>query len=95
MSKMTKQQRQYIRSDKPPYSYVGLIALAIQSSPIRRMRLNEIIERLGEMFPTMKAGHRGWVDSVRHNLSKCKCFRIDYEMEQNVHHPPKPDKGTY
>ena len=74
--------RQYIRANKLPYPYVGLITLAIQTSPNKRLRLYEIVERMGEMFPTMKKGHTGWVTAVRHNLSKNQCFSIDYKKEK-------------
>ena len=40
--------RKYRRLDKPPYTYVALTALAIQSSQQKRLRLSEILKRICE-----------------------------------------------
>ena len=72
--------RRYHRATKPPYTYVSLIALAIKSSKDKRMPLNEIVERIGQMFPLVHSGHTGWRDSIRHTLSKYECFEVDHDF---------------
>nr|CAB3246903.1 FoxH-a [Phallusia mammillata] len=67
--------KKYRRYEKPPYSYVGLIALAIQSSTNKMLKLSEILSRISTMFPFFKGEYQGWRDSVRHNLSQNKCFK--------------------
>ena len=69
--------RKYRRLDKPPYTYVALTALAIQSSKQKRLRLSEILKRICEMFPFFKNSYAGWKDSIRHNLSNNECFILD------------------
>ena len=69
-------RRKYDRANKPPYPYAGLITLAILSSPEKKMRLNQIIDRMIEMFPMMRSGRSKWNHSIRHNLSKWNCFKI-------------------
>lgn len=86
--KSVSNRRKYHRASKPPYTYIGLVALAIQSSSNKRMRLSEIVDRLGEMFPVMRSGNLGWRDSIRHNLSKSKCFQIDYQFHNQEAHAP-------
>lgn len=67
----------FSRLDKPPFTYVALTALAIQSSPQKRLRLSEILKRICEMFPFFKTSYAGWKDSIRHNLSNNNCFVLD------------------
>ena len=84
--------RQYIRADKPPFSYVGLTAMAIQSSESKRLRLYQIYERIVEMFPLLRLSNAAWRDSVRHNLPKYDCFYVNssHHATQN-----KPGKGNF
>ena len=88
------EQRKYVKVQKPPYPYVGLITLAIQSSERKRLRLGEIVERLAKMFPEMNQNgiSLGWKDSVRHNLSKNDFFQLDYE--EGLMEPYKSRKGS-
>ena len=44
------------------------------------MPLNEIVERIGQMFPLVHSGHTGWRDSIRHTLSKYECFEVDHDF---------------
>ena len=66
----------YQRYNKPPYSYVGLIAAAIWASPRKCLSLAEITSVLRKMFTffSKEGSYKGWQDSVRHNLSQNNCF---------------------
>ena len=75
----TSKPRSYQRHAKPPFSYVGLVAVVISVSPDKQLPLVRIYEALGHMFPFFvhKPGSRaysGWKQSVRHNLTQHTCF---------------------
>lgn len=59
---------------KPQHSYIGLIAMAILSSPESRLVLSQIYDWILEKFPYFRSRGPGWRNSVRHNLSLNDCF---------------------
>ncbi|XP_063986258.1 forkhead box protein F2-like [Diachasmimorpha longicaudata] len=77
------------RQEKPPYSYIALIVMAIQSSPDKRLTLSEIYTFLQQRFPFFRGSYQGWKNSVRHNLSLNECF---IKLPKGL---GRPGKGHY
>lgn len=77
------------RQEKPPYSYIALIVMAIQSSPGKRLTLSEIYTFLQQRFPFFRGTYQGWKNSVRHNLSLNDCF---IKLPKGL---GRPGKGHY
>ena len=77
------------RQEKPPYSYIALIVMAIQSSPTKRLTLSEIYQFLQQKFSFFRGTYQGWKNSVRHNLSLNECF---IKLPKGL---GRPGKGHY
>ncbi|CAB3261047.1 unnamed protein product [Arctia plantaginis] len=84
-----KENTNKIKHAKPAYSYASMIRLAISSSPNGKMTLNEIYTYICNAFPYYKEAGKGWMNSIRHNLSLNKCFMKVARSKDD------PGKGSY
>uniref|UniRef100_A0A914UJP8 Fork-head domain-containing protein n=1 Tax=Plectus sambesii TaxID=2011161 RepID=A0A914UJP8_9BILA len=59
---------------KPQHSYIGLIAMAILSTPDQKMILSDVYQWILDNYAYFRTRGPGWRNSIRHNLSLNDCF---------------------
>lgn len=84
-----KADRRNRQDQKPPYSYIALITMAILKSKDRRATLAGICEFIKSEFPYYARKFPHWQNSIRHNLSLNDCF------VKVSRAPNNPGKGCY
>lgn len=75
------QNRRNYTHAKPHYSYIALIAMAIQKAKSGMVTLNDIYQFIMETFPYYRQNQQRWQNSIRHSLSFNDCFvKVSYSI---------------
>eukprot|EP00795_Rhopilema_esculentum_P006379 gene6379-11817_t len=71
---MPRPRKSSYADKRPPFSYIYLCAMAIESAPKKMMTLREIYKFVSENFEFYRKSDSRWKNSLRHNLSFNDCF---------------------
>ncbi|OWF54986.1 uncharacterized protein LOC110465629 [Mizuhopecten yessoensis] len=85
-SDVEKIARECGRHKRPPFSYMTLIQMGLNSREDKRMTLREICHWIEDTFPYYKhTAKPGWKNSIRHNLSLYSIFEREKSKKHGSH----------